>query len=369
MNDIELVSEALDVLAPSDLPSQIDCEHRIIEYTRLEKQLEAAKSIADVKKVSDAAEAIAHAAKRIGADRAVCNQATDIFIRSKRKLGVLLGPPPGKAHGQTTHGKVASHACEAISKDEVQRCRHLAWKVPDDIYGRYANWVFKHADGSHLALRDVVVISRVKDDLQDEVISHLEAGRAESIAEAVRLCRREEITRGTVDVPVGQFRTIVMDPPWQMEKISREEAPNQEAFDYQTMSVDQIRDYWLESLPAADECHLYLWTTQKFLPHTFSLLDAWGFSYVFTMVWHKAGGFQPVGLPQYNCEFVVFGRRGGLPFLDTKAFNVCFDAKRSGHSRKPDEFFELVSRVSPEPRISIYERGDRTGFQSWGLEA
>jgi hypothetical protein len=29
----------------------------------------------------------------------------------------------------------------------------------------------------------------------------------------------------------------------------------------------------------------------------------------------------------------------------------------------------LVSRVSPEPRISIYERGDRTGFQSWGLEA
>ena len=84
------------------------------------------------------------------------------------------------------------------------------------------------------------------------------------------------------------------------------------------------------------------------------------------MTWHKNGGFQPFGLPQYNSEFIVFGRRGGLDFLDTKQFFTAFNAPRREHSRKPDEFYELVKRVSPQPRIDIFSREKREEYDQFG---
>ena len=163
--------------------------------------------------------------------------------------------------------------------------------------------------------------------------------------------------------PEGKYRTIVIDPPWDMQKISREVRPNQVGFDYPTMSVDDIKAF---DICADESCHVYCWTTQKYLPKTFEILEAWGVDYIFTMTWHKPGGFQPVGLPQYNSEFVVFGRRGGLVFDETKAFNTCFNADRREHSRKPDEFYNLVRRVSPAPRIDIFSRESRAGFDQYG---
>jgi len=165
--------------------------------------------------------------------------------------------------------------------------------------------------------------------------------------------------------PEGKFKTLIVDPPWEVKKIIRDVRPNQSTFDYQTMTIDEIKAI---DLPAFDDAHIYLWTTQKYLPHAFDILKHWGFNYIFTMVWHKSGGFQPMGLPQYNCEFVLFGRRGSLPFTDTKAFNTCFNANRKEHSRKPDEFYDLVRRVSPEPRIDMFSREKRDGFAQWGNE-
>ena len=170
-----------------------------------------------------------------------------------------------------------------------------------------------------------------------------------------------------IDPPTGKYRTIVIDPPWPMQKIEREVRPNQVGFDYPTMSESQLAAFAVPDM-AHDQCHLFLWTTQKFLPMAFRLFDAWGFPYSFTMVWHKPGGFQPVGLPQYNCEFVLFGRRGALEFLDTAAFATCFSAPRREHSRKPDAFYDLVRRVSPGPRIDVFARERRDGFDAWGAE-
>ena len=99
------------------------------------------------------------------------------------------------------------------------------------------------------------------------------------------------------------------------------------------------------------------------------LLDAWGFRYVLTMVWHKSGGFQPFGLPQYNCEFAVYARRGTPTFADTKAFNVCLQAPRREHSRKPDEFYDVIRRVTAGPRIDVFNRENRDGFDVYGNEA
>lgn len=168
--------------------------------------------------------------------------------------------------------------------------------------------------------------------------------------------------------PQGKYSTIVVDPPWPMEKLERNVRPNQFAFDYPTMSIEEICAFDVVINSAADDCHLFLWSTQKHLPHSFSILNAWGFRYVFTMVWHKSGGFQPYNLPQYNCEFVVYARKGTPKFLETKAFSTAFEAPRAGHSVKPSEFYDLLNRVTPSPRIEIFSRNNRDGFSSWGNE-
>lgn len=196
-----------------------------------------------------------------------------------------------------------------------------------------------------------------------EAAKSIRTRKAKANAEERAAIRRQALS---VAPPSGQYRTIVIDPPWPMQKVEREVRPNQVGFEYPTMSEDELSAL---ALPAADECHLYLWTTQKFLPMALRLMDRWGFPYIFTMVWHKPGGFQPVGLPQYNCEFALFGRKGGLAFDETKAFPTCFNAPRREHSRKPDEFYDIVRRVSPGPRVDMFARESREGFDTWGAEA
>lgn len=207
---------------------------------------------------------------------------------------------------------------------------------------------------SEVVARGEEEILRKAKEIRMEKAKQNQAERKEKQAEALK-----------IKPPKNSYRTIVIDPPWDMQKIERDVTPNQVGFDYPTMSEEELESF---HVPADTNCHIYLWTTQKFLPMAFRLLDRWGFKYIFTMVWHKPGGFQPFGLPQYNCEFVLFGRKGNIDFLDTKQFFCAFNAPRREHSRKPDEFYQLVKRVSPEPRIDIFSREKREGFDQYGNE-
>jgi N6-adenosine-specific RNA methylase IME4 len=166
------------------------------------------------------------------------------------------------------------------------------------------------------------------------------------------------------DVPVGEYSCIVIDPPWPMEKIERDVRPNQAApLDYRPMSLEELAAL---SLPAADDCHLYLWTTHKFLPAALELAETWGFNYQCLLTWVKNVGFTPYSF-MYSTELVVFARRGSLDLL-VKGRRLDFTARVREHSRKPDEFYELVRDVSPSPRIDMFSREARDGFDQWGNE-
>lgn len=210
-------------------------------------------------------------------------------------------------------------------------------------------------------------------DILPEVVEKLQT--CDKIANAIREARREEIIQEldkqlanieNLELPNRVYDVIVIDPPWPIEKIERDVAPNQVKLDYPTMDKEELINL---SIPAAENCHVWLWTIQKYLPFAFELLKAWEMKYVCTFVWHKSGGFQPVELPQYNCEFVLYARIGSPKFIDTKNFFTCFEAPRGKHSEKPEEFYDMVRRVTAGRRLDMFARRKIEGFDGWGLEA
>lgn len=229
----------------------------------------------------------------------------------------------------------------------------------------------EHGRVSVSAAADVATLPKQQ---QSEIVARGE----KEILEAAKQIRAEkaEVRRAEIakvkenapSLPSDAFDVIVIDPPWDMQKIERDVRPNQVAFDYPTMTEEELMEFDIPSI-SANNCHLFCWTTHKFLPSALRLIEAWGFRYVMTMVWHKPGGFQPIGLPQYNCEFAIYARKGSPSFVDTKAFFACFEAPRREHSRKPDEFYDVIRRVTGGRRIDVFSRENRDGFEQFGNEA
>jgi N6-adenosine-specific RNA methylase IME4 len=177
----------------------------------------------------------------------------------------------------------------------------------------------------------------------------------------------------------GSYATIVVDPPWPQKGggplTGREgflDTAGSLPMPYETMSIREICDL---QVPAAKDAHLYLWTTNRFLPDAFVVLDAWGFRYSTTLVWAK----RPIGAGLGGAygiatEYVLFARRGKLRTMSRVGRNH-FDWKRPydergkpKHSAKPPAFFEMVEQISPGPRLEMFARELRAGWDSWGDE-
>jgi N6-adenosine-specific RNA methylase IME4 len=176
------------------------------------------------------------------------------------------------------------------------------------------------------------------------------------------------------------YATIVADPPWPQKGggslFGREgfidAGGASRPLPYPTMSIGEIAAL---PIPAARDAHLYLWTTSGFLGSAFRVIEAWGFAYSTTLVWAKRPiGHGLGGAYGIASEFILFARRGSLPAL-TKVGRNWFEWKRPydergkpRHSSKPPEFFAMVERVSPGPRLEMFARSQRVGWDVWGDE-
>jgi N6-adenosine-specific RNA methylase IME4 len=166
----------------------------------------------------------------------------------------------------------------------------------------------------------------------------------------------------------GRYRTIVADPPWPYN--NQRWGVGAVGTEYATMTFDDICAVPVSKWADVD-AHLYLWVTNaKLLDHDYrALVSRWGFAYKTCLTWHKTAC---LGIGHYfrgETEHVLFCTRGRLPIAPQNRERNYFDAPRGRHSAKPDAFFDLVERVSPGPYLSVFERRQRLGWDTWGDEA
>jgi N6-adenosine-specific RNA methylase IME4/ParB-like chromosome segregation protein Spo0J len=172
----------------------------------------------------------------------------------------------------------------------------------------------------------------------------------------------------TPELPDETYRAVVIDPPWPVEKIGRDERPDQGKYlDYPTMDIEDIRDLPVADLAADDGAHVYLWATHKHLPDAFEMLEAWGARFECLLTWDKPTGVAPFSW-QYNTEHVLFARFGDGLQMEEMGQQVSFTAPVSEHSEKPDVFYDRVRNASPSPRLEMFARNGRDGFDVWGDE-
>jgi len=192
--------------------------------------------------------------------------------------------------------------------------------------------------------------------------------------EAKRQARRDANAEKAKDVsdPVIEdvkFATIVIDPPWDWGDEGDVDQMGRAKPDYATMSIDKLMDLPVFRL-SDDDCHLYLWATNRSLPKAFRLVEKWNFRYITTLTWPKTS----FGMGNYfrgQTEQVVFAVRGSQPLKRKDASTLLPAWKRGpdGHSSKPPEFLEFVESVSPGPYIEMFSRGQREGWEAWGADA
>lgn len=175
--------------------------------------------------------------------------------------------------------------------------------------------------------------------------------------------------------PEGKYSTFVADPPWRYGNTSTRGAAENH---YGTMSIEELCDLTVVPDHAADNSHLYLWTTAGHLPEAFSVMTAWGFDYKTYLVWVKP----QMGMGNYfrvSTELVLFGVRGGMRTQDRGIKNY-FNAPRAKHSAKPAEFHDLVVKASPGPYMELFSRCNsghtgcrcskcRLGWTVWGNQS
>lgn len=174
-----------------------------------------------------------------------------------------------------------------------------------------------------------------------------------------------------------RYATVLADPPWQFQNRTGKMAPEHRRLArYSTLSHADIKALPLTQL-CLDTAHLYLWVPNALLPEGLEVMRSWGFQYKSNIVWHKIrkdGGPDGRGVGFYFrnvTEILLFGVRGKDARTlapGRRQVNIIKSMKRE-HSRKPDEAYDVIEACSPGPRLELFARGRRVGWDVWGNQA
>lgn len=190
------------------------------------------------------------------------------------------------------------------------------------------------------------------------------------------------------NLPRHHYRVIYADPPWSFQTWSHRGEGKGASQHYSTMKLEDIKALPVSEI-AADDAALFLWVVQPQLPEALDVIAAWGFKFrTVAFVWVK----MPEAWDDDSQGHFFFSRprkpRLGLGYHTRSGAEQCwlairgkgYERKAQGveqvlhaslreHSRKPDEFIHRINRlVGDVPRIELFARQRRVGWDSWGLE-
>jgi N6-adenosine-specific RNA methylase IME4 len=157
-----------------------------------------------------------------------------------------------------------------------------------------------------------------------------------------------------------RFRTILADPPWDRAQTGGFGAHRH----YPLMTVEQIKAIPVGDL-ATEDAHLWLWVTNATLRVGYDVAEAWGFTVRSPLTWIK---FR-LGLGAYlrNCtEHLLFATRGYAP-VNFRSQPTWINAPVQEHSRKPDEQYAVIERISNGPYLELFARRPPASIADWSI--
>lgn len=190
--------------------------------------------------------------------------------------------------------------------------------------------------------------------------------------------------------PVEKYKTLVIDPPWMLCTGGSKTLNPKNYYPLQTQEeIVETVQRWLEEYPIAEEAHCYIWSINSFgtgrsrgLLDAVDLCEKIGFNPVTLLVWTKPNGI-PTPYGQRNTEVCLFGARWRKGHHKRVMYKPTHDddsvvgeglvssvdfiyAPRREHSRKPEEFYELIERRSNAPYLEFYSRTERFNWTCVG---
>lgn len=171
------------------------------------------------------------------------------------------------------------------------------------------------------------------------------------------------------------YGTILADPPWRFSNRTGKMAPEHKRLSrYATLTNEEIGKLPVSDL-ALPQSHLYLWVPNALVAEGLEVLKRWGFTYKTNLVWYKVrkdGGPDRRGVGFYFrnvTELILFGVRGKLRTgpAGRRQPNL-FRSQKRGHSRKPDELYDVIEACSPGPYLELFARFQRPNWNQWGDE-
>lgn len=169
--------------------------------------------------------------------------------------------------------------------------------------------------------------------------------------------------------PIPRFKTVLLDPPWWESGGGKSKRGADRHYPllkkHDIIRVVYQSGYW----SIANQAHMWMWVTDNFLEDGLFVMKALGFRYVRQAVWPKPH----IVIGQYlrgQHETCLFGVKGPMMKLRTRSESSLFGdgelLKTGIHSKKPDECYDKIGRVSPGPRLELFCRKRRPGWWAWG---